>query len=113
MKIQFTRENKKAISKGTVGLFIEDLNYALDGGLNAEMLENPNFEAKDAYGKPGDYTAAFDGGYAWEAFPCGDSAALKVKTDRALFPENPHYMRLAATAAGGGNEEQGIRRNLS
>ncbi len=102
MKIQFTRENKRTVTKGTIGLFLEDINYGLDGGLNAEMLENPNFEAKDAYGKPGDYTAAFDGGYAWEAFPCGDSAALKVKTDRALFPENPHYMRLAATAAGGG-----------
>ena len=102
MKIQFTRENKKAISKGTVGLFIEDLNYALDGGLNAEMLENPNFEAKDASGEWDRYVVVSDGGYAWESFPERDSAVLKVKTDRALFNENQHYMRLVASVAGGG-----------
>ena len=102
MKIQFTRENKKAISKGTVGLFIEDLNYALDRGLNAEMLENPNFEAKDASGEWDRYVVVSDGGYAWESFPERDSAVLKVKTDRALFNENQHYMRLVASVAGGG-----------
>ena len=102
MKIQFTRENKKPVSNGMIGLFIEDVNFGLDGGLNAEMLENPNFEAKDVYGKWDHYTVDFDGGYAWEAFPQENAAALKVKTDRALFPENPHYMRLTANAAGGG-----------
>ncbi len=102
MKIQFTRENKKPVSKGTIGLFIEDINYAIDGGLNAEMLENPNFEAKDAYGKRDHYTVTNDGGYAWEAFPDDQSALLKIKTDRALFPENPHYMRLSSLVAGGG-----------
>lgn len=102
MKIQFTRENKKAVSKGTVGLFIEDVNYGIDGGLNAEMLENPNFEAKNVSGKWDNYIVSFDGGYAWEAFPEAGSATLKVKTDRALFPENLHYMRLVANAAGGG-----------
>lgn len=102
MKIQFTRENKKAVSKGTIGLFIEDINYGIDGGLNAEMLENPNFEAKDASGKKDCYVALPDGGYAWTPFPDGADATLKVKTDRALFSENPHYMRLVANAAGYG-----------
>lgn len=122
MKIQFTRENKKAVTKGTIGLFLEDINYGIDGGLNAEMLENPNFEAKDAFGGPDNYTAAFDGGYAWKAFPEDGAAALKVKTDRALFPENPHYMRLTAITAGGGMKnkafdgiylERGIKYHVS
>lgn len=102
MKIQFTRENKKPVTKGTVGLFIEDVNYGIDGGLNAEMLENPNFEAKDVYGKWDHYIVTHDGGYAWEPYPAGGDATLKVKTDRALFPENPHYMRLIAGTAGAG-----------
>ncbi|MBD5636569.1 MAG: alpha-L-arabinofuranosidase [Clostridia bacterium] len=122
MKIQFTRENKKAVTKGTIGLFLEDINYGIDGGLNAEMLENPNFEAKDAFGKRDNFTVAFDGGYAWEAFPEGSAAALKVKTDRALFPENPHYMRLTASVPGVGMKnkafdgiylEQGMKYRVS
>ena len=102
MKIQFTRENKKPVTKGTIGLFIEDINYGIDGGLNAEMIENPNFEAKDASGEWNRYIVTADGGYAWEAFPASHDASLKIKTDRALFPENPHYMRLVVSAGGGG-----------
>lgn len=101
-KICFSQENKKRISKDRIGLFIEDINYGIDGGLNAEMLENPNFEAKDASGPWDNYVITHDGGYGWEAFPNADSAALKIKTDRALFNENPHYMRLTASVAGGG-----------
>ena len=102
MKIQFTRENAKPLKEGTIGLFIEDVNFALDGGLNAEMLENPSFEAKDVYGKWDNYIVTPDGGYAWEVFPAGSDASLKIRTDRALFPENPHYMRLVTTKAGVG-----------
>ena len=102
MKIQFTRENRIPLKEGTIGLFLEDINYAIDGGLNAEMLENPNFEAKEASGEKYDYTVNFDGGYAWEAFPASGDASLKVKSDRSLFAENPHYMRVVALTAGGG-----------
>ena len=101
MKIQFTRENAKPLKEGTIGLFIEDVNYGLDGGLNAEMLENPNFEAKDVFGKWDNYIVKQDGGYAWEPFPNNSEVAMKIRTDRALFPENPHYMRLTAAAGAG------------
>ncbi len=96
MKITINREGKVPVTAGGVGLFFEDLNYALDGGLYAELLENRNFEAKDVHGEWDHYIVEDDGSYAWEAYPQGAEVALKVKTDRALFPENPHYMRLAA-----------------
>ncbi len=98
MEIEICGEGKIPVTRGGIGLFIEDLNYAIDGGLYAEMLENRNFEAKDAHGKWGEYEIDDDGGYAWEACPAGADVLMKIKTDRALFPENPHYMRLETGA---------------
>lgn len=94
MKITISQEGKVPVRAGGVGLFFEDLNYSLDGGLYAEMLENRNFEAKNAYGEWDKYVIEDDGSYGWEAYPADSGAVLKVKTDRPLFPENPHYMRL-------------------
>ena len=41
---------EKQISKGMFGLFFEDINYGLDGGLHAEMLENRSFEFLEGRG---------------------------------------------------------------
>ena len=38
------------IQEGMIGLFFEDINYAADGGLYAEMIENRSFEFLDCYG---------------------------------------------------------------
>ena len=102
MKITILDEGKVPVTRGMAGIFLEDINYALDGGLYAEMLENRNFEAKDVSGEGGNFVVEEDGGYGWESYPKKNCALLKVKTDRPLFPENPHYMRLTATAAGTG-----------
>ncbi len=102
MKITISSENKVPVKAGGVGLFFEDLNYDLDGGLYAEMLENRNFEAKDVHGEWDRYIVDADGGYAWSAYPKEGSAALKIKTDRPLFFENPHYMRVVANEDGAG-----------
>ncbi len=102
MKISFTQEGKVPVAAGGVGLFFEDLNYALDGGLYAEMLENRNFEAKDVHGEWDHYIVDEDGGYGWEVSPAHAKVSLKIKTDRALFPENPHYMRVETQTDGAG-----------
>lgn len=101
MKITFTKQDRVPVKAGGVGLFFEDLNYDLDGGLYAELLENRNFEAKDVHGEWDRYIVDHDGGYAWDVYPAGASVQMKIKTDRALFPENPHYMRLTAGAGEG------------
>ena len=106
MKISISNENKIAAARGMTGLFIEDVNYAVDGGLYAEMLENANFEARDVFGKWDNYQEVHDCGYGWEAYPAGADVKLKIKTDRALFPENPHYMRIDAGEAGAGMTNQ-------
>ncbi len=102
MKITITQQGKVPVKEGGVGLFFEDINYALDGGLHAEMLENRNFEAKNVRILQGRYLVEHDGGYAWSPYPEGADVALKVKTDRPLVAENPHYMRIVVGAAGVG-----------
>ena len=48
--MRIIRKPEKNISKEMIGLFFEDINYAADGGLYAEMIENRSFEAKEAVG---------------------------------------------------------------
>ncbi len=101
MKVFLTQEGKVPVAPAGVGLFFEDLNYALDGGLYAELLENRNFEATDVHGEWDRYVVSQDGGYAWAPYPSAERVAMKIKTDRPLFPENPHYMRVEAQAGAG------------
>ena len=102
MKITISGKDSVKAPAGGTGIFFEDINYGLDGGLYAELLENRNFEAKDVHGRIGDYIVTPDGGYAWSPFPAGAPVALKVKDDRPLFPENPHYLRVVTKEAGCG-----------
>ena len=71
MKININAEKKIKVNKGMIGLFFEDINYAADGGLYAEMLENRCFEFVKATGDAGDYQTEYDGSYAWSMYPSG------------------------------------------
>ena len=55
MKLQISNCKKAAVQDGMIGLFFEDINYAADGGLYAEMIENRSFSFVDCYGDVGDY----------------------------------------------------------
>lgn len=101
MKITLLEEAKIPVRGGAVGLSLEDVNYALDGGLYAEQLENRNFEAKNVRGGK-EPIVEEDGAYGWRPYPQGADVGIKIKTDRPLFPENPHYMRLTVEKGGQG-----------
>lgn len=58
------------------GLFFEDINFAADGGLYAEMIKNRSFEFPDPL-------------MGWESF-----GEISVRND-GPFERNPHYVRLA------------------
>ncbi len=58
------------------GLFFEDINFAADGGLYAEMVKNRSFE----------FPQALQG---WETF-----GKVEVRTAGAPFARNPHYVHL-------------------
>ena len=60
--MKLTREYGEKISPEMIGLFFEDINFAADGGLYAEMIENRSFEAKEGFGTPGNFSAVDDYG---------------------------------------------------
>ena len=74
---------EKAISDKLIGIFFEDISYAADGGLYAELIQNRDFEynAKDRR--------------EWNATTAWHSARpIEIATEHPLSPNNPHYALL-------------------
>jgi alpha-L-arabinofuranosidase len=75
---------QKAISDKLIGIFFEDISYAADGGLYAELVQNRDFE----------YTARDHKG--WTATTAWHSPQpLKIATATPLSANNPHYALIA------------------
>lgn len=102
MKLNIGNQKKHAIQSDMIGLFFEDINYAADGGLYAEMVENRSFEFLDAYGDKDDYYVKEDGGYGWSAYPNEEAVSLNVVMASSLCEENPHYMRVKTSVDNAG-----------
>lgn len=101
--MKLVSERGKAISQDLVGLFFEDINFAADGGLYAELIENRSFEAKEAFGTPGNFYAVDDLGYAWDAYSESEKQPrLQFVSGTPLSVVNPHYLRLTTTEANQG-----------
>lgn len=98
MEISILKKEGHPIQKDMIGLFFEDINYAADGGLYAEMIENRSFEFLKAGGDARDYYTEYDGGYGWSVYPEGGPADLRFVMGSPLCEENPHYMRVIAKA---------------
>jgi len=71
-----TKKLGAAVSPTMYGLFFEDINFAADGGLYAELVKNRSFEF------PNPFTG-------WDI-----SGKVTLKDD-GPFDKNPHYVRLA------------------
>ena len=89
----------KKISDHLFGVFFEDLNYAADGGLYAELVQNRDFEyaPEDKTGNDSDWNSR----YAWElksykADAPAEALVLEIDTAAPLHPNNPHYAVLHA-----------------
>ena len=90
------------IQEGMIGLFFEDINYAADGGLYAEMIENRSFEFLDCYGTVGDYYTKLDSGYGWSATKEHGEGRMEYVMGSPVDRANPHYLRFTADYAGQG-----------
>lgn len=91
----------KPISPLLFGIFFEDINYAADGGLYAELVQNRSFE----YSR-GD-NPSWNALTAWQLLQSSpDAASVAVSTDQPLHPNNPHYAVLTLRQAG---EQNGLR----
>lgn len=79
-------KNQKPISDKLIGVFFEDISYAADGGLYAEMVQNRDFE----------YTAKDRGEWnATTAWSMGGGKPVETATDGGLSDNNPHYAIVA------------------
>ena len=77
------KDEEKAISDKLIGIFFEDISYAADGGLYAELVQNRDFEysSKDRR--------------EWSATTAWHSARpIEIATEHPLSPNNPHYALL-------------------
>ena len=87
-----TVKNEKGvdIQPNMYGLFFEDINFAADGGLYAEMVENRSFEElmheRRDTGTNGTWS---DPGYAWSTV---DGTMKYDKTTDPLNETNTHYL---------------------
>lgn len=108
MELKISATRRAAIQPDMIGLFFEDINYAADGGLYAEMIENRSFEFVKAGGDAKDYYFEYDGMYAWNPYPENTGAiTLRTVQGSPLSEANPHYLRVTAEQANAGFSNKG------
>lgn len=102
--IEVNAAEAKTISSHLIGIFFEDINYAADGGLYAELIQNRDFEynPKDR-GNDKNWNAQT----AWDMIaPAGQSgvvdSAMSIDTVSPIHPNNPHYMDFYVQTIGAG-----------
>ena len=95
-KLVLQPQASKTISNMLMGVFFEDINYAADGGLYAELVQNRGFEynAYDKKYRDKNWNAS----YAW--YLNGDKASFKIDSIKPIHPNNSHYAILEIEAAG-------------
>jgi alpha-L-arabinofuranosidase len=86
----------KKISTELVGAFFEDINYAADGGLYAELIQNRGFEYQRA-DNPRD--TGWNAKKAW--YVSGNGIQFYIDTVSPVHVHNPHYAVLEVSGKGG------------
>lgn len=74
-------KRQKDISDKLIGVFFEDISYAADGGLYAELVQNRDFE----------YTPSDHEGWSMSTAWRSSGGAIDIKSDAPLNKNNPHY----------------------
>ncbi|MDP4185856.1 MAG: alpha-L-arabinofuranosidase C-terminal domain-containing protein, partial [Bacteroidota bacterium] len=92
----------KKISPDLFGIFFEDINYAADGGLYAELIQNRSFEYSPTDRKGWNSLTAWE--YITEGFGYGK---ISVDSKSPVNENNPHYVIL--TIEDEGREGIGLR----
>jgi len=86
----------KPISPDLFGIFFEDLNYAADGGLYGELIQNRSFESNATEQRDwNEFT-----GWA-TATRGGAEGNVAVRSAKPIHPNNPHYISIEVKTAVG------------
>ena len=99
--IQVDVSQGKSISDHLIGIFFEDINYAADGGLYAELVQNRDFEYSSKDGS----RQGWDSNYAWSVK--GGQGTLTIATERPIHENNPHYAVLDVRQVGAALQNDG------
>ena len=78
------------IPRTLYGIFFEDINHAVDGGIYAELVRNRSFEHRN----PSE---------GW-IFLGDEGVRFSIESDVPLTLQNPHYLRIAFPSSGGKGE---------
>lgn len=103
-----TAAERVDMSDDLYGIFYEDINYAADGGLYAELVRNRSFEFSTAD------NGSFNGLTAWQKVERGGTGSIAVGSDRArwLNDSNRASLTITANAAGVGVRNIGFNRGI-
>ncbi len=99
---------ERQISPNLFGIFFEDLNYAADGGLYPELVQNRSFEYS-----PSDVNWNKNPHNNWYYFTAwglerkNGICTISLESASPLHQNNPHYLRFVAHTAG--SEGVGLR----
>ncbi len=88
--------NSMQISEQLIGIFFEDINYAADGGIYAELIENRGFEYDESDKKGRDKS--------WNSFKAWSTKGdinHKIEASDPLHENNPHYVILKTDQTNG------------
>lgn len=97
-------KDKKPISDLLMGVFFEDINYAADGGIYAELVQNRGFEydPADKEGRDNNWNSL----KAWSVKT--DDVKLVIDTIRPIHVNNKHYAALTIKNQGSGLVNEGF-----
>ncbi len=76
----------KEISDMLIGVFFEDINYAADGGIYAELIQNRSFEYTPSDRNNRDKT--WNHAHSWRL---ADESEIAFESATPLHPNNPNY----------------------
>ncbi|MBN2167539.1 MAG: carbohydrate binding domain-containing protein [Marinilabiliaceae bacterium] len=92
--------NSKSISNLLIGIFFEDINYAADGGLYAELIQNRDFEYSNNDRKEWNNLSY------WQII--GNNNNVTIQTENPIHKNNPNYAVLNIDSVGMGIINEGF-----
>ncbi|MDR2917878.1 MAG: alpha-L-arabinofuranosidase [Tannerella sp.] len=101
--IKVDGSDSKKISDELLGIFFEDINYAADGGIYAELIQNRGFEYQPS-DRGNDET--WNSKKAWSTV--GGNITFDIETTSPLHENNPHYAVLKVNQVGGSLQNEGF-----
>ena len=84
LDVSISQDAPIPISDKLIGIFFEDINYAADGGLYAELVQNRDFE--------------WNASWSWSV--SGPGLEWEIRTSGPIHANNPHYAHLKVSSPG-------------